>query len=205
MQALAALDVTPASPKAHIRRIALELFVELGFQSVSLRQLANAVGMQAGSLYNHIESKDALLFELIEAYEMELLQALPGERSTASDPLKALNAFIRAHVTFTSTHRQRWLLARLEFRCLPRGQQAQIQVLRDKTALRLQRVLEAGIAQRRFSAVPVPAMVPCMLAMLNEISSWHSPGSTMPLTAAVGLHTRMIHGVLLPSPAALPR
>jgi hypothetical protein len=41
--------------------------------------------------------------------------------------------------------------------------------------------------------------------MLNEISSWHSPGSTLPLTAAVGLHTKMIHGVLLPSPAAPTR
>lgn len=202
MQALAPLDAMPVSPKAHIRRIALELFVNLGFQSVSLRQLASAVGMQAGSLYNHIESKDALLFELIEAYEMELLQALPGERSAAIDPLKALNAFIRAHVTFTSTHRLRWLLARLEFRCLPRSRQSQIQVLRDKTALRLQRVLEAGVAQRRFSAVPVQSIVPCMLAMLNEVSSWHSPDSTLPLTAAVGLHTKMIHGVLLPSPAA---
>lgn len=202
MQALAPLDVMPVSPREHIRRIALELFVELGFQSVSLRQLANAVGMQAGSLYNHIESKDALLFELIEGYETELLQALSGEHGAAGDPLKTLNAFIRAHVTFTSTHRRRWLLARLEFRCLSRSQQAQIQALRDKTALRLQRLLEAGIAQRRFAPVPVPAMVPCMLAMLNEISSWHSPGSSLPLSATVGLHTKMIHGVLLPSPAA---
>lgn len=206
MQALAPLDVTPglAIPPARelIRHVALEMFVELGFQSVSLRQLANAVGMQAGSLYNHIESKDALLFELIEAYERELSEALPGERSVRNDPVKALNAFIRAHVTFTSTHRTRWLLARLEFRCLGRSQQAQIQTLRDRTADRLQRLLEAGINQRRFIPVQVSAMVPCMLAMLNEISSWHSPGSTMPLAAAVGLHTRMIHGVLLPSPAA---
>lgn len=205
MQTLALLDVTPAfaalAPGEHIRRIALQMFVDLGFQSVSLRQLASAVGMQAGSLYNHIESKDALLFELIEAYETELFQSLPSGRIAANDPLKALNAFIRAHVTFTSTHRRRWLLARLEFRCLSRSQQAQIQALRDKTALRLQRLLETGIAQGRFTPVPVAAMVPCMLAMLNEISSWHSPGSTLPLSAAVGLHTKMIHGVLLPSPA----
>jgi AcrR family transcriptional regulator len=207
MQALASLDVTPplapASPREQIRRIALEMFVELGFQSVSLRQLAGAVGMQAGSLYNHIESKDALLFELIETYETELFRTLPGNRSVVGDPLKALNAFIRVHVTFTFTHRQQWLLARLEFRCLSRSQQAQIQALRDKTAARLQNILEAGIGQRRFAAVPIGAMVPCMLAMLNEISSWHSPGNSLSLSATVGLHTKMIHGVLLPSPAAL--
>lgn len=201
MQALASLDASPdaalASPREHIRRTALQLFVDLGFRSVSLRQLAVAVGMQAGSLYNHIESKDALLFELIESYERELLQALPGDRKVEADPLKALNLFIRAHVTFTFSHRQRWLLARLEARCLESGERAQIQLLRDKIAARLQYILETGMKQHRFTTVSVSAMVPCMLAMLNEISSWHSPGTGLSLSASIGLHTKMIHAVLV--------
>ncbi|WP_296261203.1 MULTISPECIES: TetR/AcrR family transcriptional regulator [unclassified Pseudomonas] len=203
MQALAALDVVqtdaPPSPHEQIRATALQLFVDQGFHSVSLRQLAAAVGMQAGSLYNHIESKDALLFELIEHYENALLLALPGKRLVVSDPLKALSAFIRNHVTFTSEHRQRWLLARLEFRCLTADQQRHIQALRDQIASRLAAILQAGIEQERFVRVPVSTMVPCMLAMLNEISSWHSPGHNPSLAATVGLHTKMIHGVLLPS------
>ncbi|TDV72581.1 TetR/AcrR family transcriptional regulator [Pseudomonas sp. LP_7_YM] len=203
MQALAALDVmqtdAPPSPHEQIRAIALQLFVAQGFQSVSLRQLATAVGMQAGSLYNHIESKDALLFELIEQYENDLLLALPGKRLVVGDPLKALNAFIRSHVLFTSEHRQRWLLARLEFRCLTAEQQRHVQRVRDQVASRLTAILQAGMDQARFVRVPVDTMVPCMLAMLNEISSWHSPGHNPSLAATVGLHTKMIHGVLLPS------
>ena len=203
MSAVASLDVAlpiaSCSPREHIRSIALQMFVESGFHSVSLRQLANAVGMQAGSLYNHIENKDALLFELIEAYESELLQALAGGRIKDSNPLRALNAFIRAHVTFTSSHRQRWLLARLEFRCLDPEHQQLIQTLRDGVAQRLRDIIESGITQRCFIAVQVSAMVPCMLSMLNELSSWHSPGSVLPLSATVGLHTKMIHGVLLPA------
>lgn len=203
MQALAAFDVmhsdAPPSPHEHIRTTALQLFVDHGFHSVSLRQLATAVGMQAGSLYNHIESKDALLFELIERYETQLLRALPGNRVILGDPLKALNAFIRAHVTFTSEHRQRWLLARLEYRCLTTDQRPLIQAVRDDTARRLGAILQAGMDQGRFVKVQIQTMVPCMLAMLNEISSWHSPGHTPSLTAAVGLHTKMIHAVLLPS------
>lgn len=203
MQALAAVDVTPPhtppSPRELVRSTALRLFVDQGFQSVSLRQLATAVGMQAGSLYNHIESKDALLFELIEEYETELLQALQGAHVIVGDPLKALNAFIRAHVTFTSEHRQRWLLARLEYRCLPADRRSQVQALRDDTARRLSAILQAGMDQMRFVKVPLQTMVPCMLAMLNEISSWHSPGHSPSLAATVGLHTKMLHAVLLPS------
>lgn len=203
MQALAALDVmqtdAPPSPHEQIRTTALQLFVAQGFQSVSLRQLATAVGMQAGSLYNHIESKDALLFELIEQYENDLLLALPGKRLMVGDPLKALNVFIRSHVLFTSEHRQRWLLARLEFRCLTAEQQRHVQRVRGQIASRLTAILQAGMDQERFVRVPVDTMVPCMLAMLNEISSWHSPGHNPSLAATVGLHTKMIHGVLLPS------
>lgn len=202
MHALLSLDPAPpvglASPREHIRQVALQMFVELGFHAVSLRQLAGAVGMQAGSLYNHIESKDALLFELIEAYESDLCQALPSGSAVERDPLKALNTFIRTHVTFTDAHRQRWLLARLEYRCLAPAHQAPILALRDQVAARLAYILKAGIEQHRFARVSVSAMVPCMLAMLNEISSWHSPGSTLSLGASIGLHTQMIHAVLQP-------
>lgn len=203
MQALATQDVMPTdaplSPHEQIRTTAVHLFVEYGFQSVSLRQLATAVGMQAGSLYNHIESKAALLFELIEEYETNMLQVLPGKLMILCDPLKALNAFIKSHVAFTVEHRQRWLLARLEYRCLTACQQKSVQALRDETAERLGAILQAGMDQERFMKVPIKTMVPCMLAMLNEISSWHSPGHTPSLTATVGLHTKMIHGVLLPT------
>lgn len=203
MQVLATPDVMPnvatRSPHELIRNTALHMFVERGYQSVSLRQLASAIGMQAGSLYNHIESKEALLFELIEAYEIHLLQALPGKLLILCDPLKALNAFIKSHVAFTFEHRQRWLLARLEYRCLAASQQGRIIALRQDTAERLGAILQAGMDQGRFVKVPVRTMVPCMLAMLNEISSWHSPGYTSSLTATVGLHTKMIHAVLLPS------
>ena len=48
-----------------IRATALKLFVAEGFGSVSLRRIADISGIQVGSLYNHIDGKQQLLFELI--------------------------------------------------------------------------------------------------------------------------------------------
>jgi AcrR family transcriptional regulator len=138
------------SPREHIRNVALCLFVEQGFQAVSLRQLASAAGMQAGSLYNHFESKQALLFELIESYETELLHALPTFKSPGADPLKALGIFVRAHLHFTLRQDQRSRLTRMEFRCLEQEQQVRIQHLRTVCSQRLTAILHHGIERQVF-------------------------------------------------------
>ncbi|NWB11915.1 TetR family transcriptional regulator [Pseudomonas sp. D5002] len=51
----ASLPIASCSPREHIRSIALKMFVESDFHSLSLRQLASVLGMQAGSLYTHRE------------------------------------------------------------------------------------------------------------------------------------------------------
>src|SRR5204863_7239531 len=49
-----------------IRSVALDLFYKRGFQATTLRDIAAKVGIQVGSLYNHIASKGELLFEIME-------------------------------------------------------------------------------------------------------------------------------------------
>ena len=59
--------------KQKILKCALRLFSEHGFESVSVEQIAGAVGIKAPSLYNHFRSKqaifDAILEESAEHYD----------------------------------------------------------------------------------------------------------------------------------------
>ncbi len=61
--------------KKLILSAALELFSAYGYDSVSVGQIAKAVGIKAPSLYNHYESKqaifDALLEEICEQYQRD--------------------------------------------------------------------------------------------------------------------------------------
>ena len=52
--------------KDEIHKAGRELIFRHGYEAVSLRQLAQAVGLQQGSLYNHISSKQDLLFLLMK-------------------------------------------------------------------------------------------------------------------------------------------
>lgn len=61
------------------------LLVEKGYSSTSLRDIANAAGMKAGSLYYHFDSKESLVEEiltegvlLVQSTVQDALDAAPG-------------------------------------------------------------------------------------------------------------------------------
>ena len=65
--------------KHEILEAALELFSVQGFESTSISQLADAVGIRKASLYSHFENKqailDALVQDVLEQYEEHSLFA----------------------------------------------------------------------------------------------------------------------------------
>ncbi|MEW5688238.1 MAG: helix-turn-helix domain-containing protein [Pseudomonadota bacterium] len=85
-----------ASSRDRILDAALDLFATLGFDGTSMRQIAAAVGMRASSLYNHFDSKAAILGALIDAYgpaQGASRLASPRYRALADDP----EAFVRQY------------------------------------------------------------------------------------------------------------
>src|SRR5690606_23403595 len=58
-----------------IREQARRLCARKGYASVSMRQIAAEVGVQAGALYAYTRDKQTLLFELLEEHMLELLAA----------------------------------------------------------------------------------------------------------------------------------
>ena len=69
-------------PKERIKREAMRLFVAHGVDAVSMRDIADAVGMKAPSLYAHFRGRDELIGELFHAsyaeYGRQLAEAAAG-------------------------------------------------------------------------------------------------------------------------------
>lgn len=161
-------DVILAAPHLQVRNIALTLFAEQGYQSVSLRKLASALGIQAGSLYNHIACKQDLLFELIDEHESDLLDALETSVLSNAKPLEKLLAYIRAHIDFNVGHAHRRSIAQLEFRNLSPSQQRVILTTRQMQTNILSNIVNQGIQQNAFNPIQFKATETLLLAMLNE-------------------------------------
>jgi len=151
-----------------IRGKALELFAERGFAEVGMRELALHLGIGAGSVYHHFESKEQLLFELIEELYEDLLDAtLLTDKGAAHSRLQAL---LRAHIALHEHRGLHFLMAEREYRCLSPQHQGQIQQLRRRYEEKLlTRLLEAGATGPR---PLLKATVQAVVAWLNNLPAW---------------------------------
>src|SRR5881396_2812989 len=84
--------------KSELTRQAARLFAEKGYHGTSIGDLAEAMGVQKGSLYAHIESKQDLLYETMRdgaAAFHAALDAVPDELPATEKIRLALRGHLR--------------------------------------------------------------------------------------------------------------
>jgi AcrR family transcriptional regulator len=77
---------------------AARLFRTRGFDGTSMRDIANEVGMQPGSLYCHFETKEALLVAVYVKGVQQISDAVQGMVDRHVDPWDRLEAACIAHL-----------------------------------------------------------------------------------------------------------
>ena len=55
----------------------IKLFSQKGYKEVSVRDISEAVGIRASSIYNHFDSKKAILDAIYEYYDQQWKAAVP--------------------------------------------------------------------------------------------------------------------------------
>jgi AcrR family transcriptional regulator len=84
-----------AATRAAIADAALTLFLEHGYEAVSIRQIADAADVAVATVFTHFPSKEALIFDEDPDFGSELIAAVT-ERPAGRDLLSALQAFVNA-------------------------------------------------------------------------------------------------------------
>src|SRR5262245_58472791 len=75
---------------------AAEVFARKGYEGASLQDLADAIGMQKGSLYHWIETKEDLLVAVI-ARAHKATEDSNVRWNAVEDPIEALRVFVADH------------------------------------------------------------------------------------------------------------
>lgn len=159
--------------KAKIRKVALRLFAERGYNAVSMRDLAETVGMRQGGLYNHFEGKQALLSDLMEAHMVALLEALDAAMAGISGARARLEAFVRHHVRHHLNYPDDVFLAYMEVRSLDTENRARIVALRNRYEHMLRKILDDGCAEGLFSIGDSAVHARMLLAMMTGVTVWY--------------------------------
>jgi AcrR family transcriptional regulator len=182
---------------AAIREAGLDLVHEHGFEAMSLRQLAARVGLQPGSLYNHIETKQDLLFDLIHNHMVELLASIDEELEGIRDPLERLKAFIAFHLTYHIQRKREVFIGTSELRSLEPKNRRQIVALRKNYEERLYEILEQGVGKKLFKIEDIRVSTYAILAMLTGICTWYDAKGRVDRKTLIDIHTRLVlQGVL---------
>lgn len=161
-----------------IRAEASRLFARHGFAAVSMRQIAAAVGVQAGALYLYTPDKEALLFDLLKAHMEELLAAW-GEEPRGAGAMAALEAFVRFHIRFNLMRAEAVFLSYMELRNLGPGNFAVIEGLRRAYETELETILKAGQAEGVFAAPDTKLATMAIIAMLTGVNTWYREGGRL--------------------------
>lgn len=177
-----------ASRHLETREKAVELFARRGFAQVGLRELATHLGIKAGSIYNHIESKEALLFELMETFYGDLLEIV-AKRSTAGAQ-KRLNELIDAHLDLHARKSDFFVVAQQQLHCLEPQHQASILALRRRYEEHLIQLLKPfGISS---SPSVATATVRTFSGLLSHLPVWSASAA---LDSAA--HRRFLRNIAL--------
>jgi AcrR family transcriptional regulator len=177
---------------AAIREAGLDLIYRHGYEAMSLRGLATEVGLQPGSLYNHIRTKQELLFDLIHDHMTALLERVDAELVRHEGPQARLEAFTAFHLSYHIERKREVFIGSSEIRSLDADNRQTIVTLRQQYEDRLCAILEAGAREKLFHIKDVRVTAYAILAMLTGICTWYEPGGRIGQQELIDIHRRLV-------------
>jgi TetR/AcrR family transcriptional regulator, cholesterol catabolism regulator len=126
-------------------------FYAKGYEGASLQDVANEVGLLKGSIYYYIDSKEDLLFELVERAQAIAMETLDeGEALQRRAAQDRLRAFIRRWIALKNAEREWMIVAEREFMRLDQRRLKQVKANRRKMSDFVENLVRRGIEEGSF-------------------------------------------------------
>lgn len=174
----------PVKRKANVTRSAIlvaaaKLFAEKGYSDCNLREIAEKVGIKAGSFYYHFASKDQILDEILDASLTMIISAVTsaieqlGPEATVT---QKISTAMRTHVsTFLGRDANATALMRV-YEHLPPAMKRRSREQRRVYAQIWYDLFEQGVANGEIrSDVEPKLMVTFILAGMSRVMEWYNP------------------------------
>lgn len=155
---------------------AIELFKERGFAATSMQDISERVGIQKGSLYYYVPSKETLLFEILRDLHHGGEALVAAINFGTGDPLGELRSFMVQICIYSGKHADRLDIFTRDLHFLPDAQQRQIiserYVYRTATERLINLAIEAGQVS---SSVKVAVAAQAMMRAITGTYEWYRP------------------------------
>ncbi|HEV9036551.1 MAG TPA: TetR/AcrR family transcriptional regulator [Puia sp.] len=168
---------------------ASRLFREKGFGAASMRDLADHVGVEAASLYNHIQSKSEILQTICFRVANAFMSNLESVETSAQPILKKMESIIRLHIRMMLDQYEYVYIADHEWRHLPEPYLSNFLNQRRNYRKRLGDIIEDGITRGEIKTIEPYTAVLVILSAISGIDSWQRSRKS---TTAEALEANMV-------------
>ncbi|MGB8646509.1 MAG: TetR/AcrR family transcriptional regulator [Anaerolineae bacterium] len=187
--------------QAEILAAALRIFREKGYHAASMQDLADEVGMQKGSLYYYVSSKEDLLTALYERFIGAFTAQLSAIVAEPLPPDEKLRRAIESHVVALSEQLELFHVYIHEQHFLNQRLRARIHDEAEHQAELLEAILAEGVRSGEFRAVDVTMTAHAIVGMCNWIYQWYSPeGKLNARDISAIFYNLVAQGVMSPYP-----
>ena len=161
-----------ATKKEVITLKASALFKKKGYSSTSMRELAESVGVEAPSLYNHIGSKSELLQDICFKVANGFTSYLDTTENETGNVVFKLENIIRFHIQMMLNHFDEVYVANHEWKHLKEPYLSNFLIQRRVYEKRLVVLLEAGIREKEFKNSNPYVAVLTILSAVRGLEFW---------------------------------
>lgn len=157
---------------------AAEVFAAQGYNATTVRKIADAAGMLAGSLYYHFDSKESMLDEILSAFLNELWEGYDTVLAAGLGPRETIEALVTESFREIDRHRAAVAIYQKESRTL--SAQPRFHYLSDsqqKFEKAWLGTLERGVAAKVFRAdLDIRLTYRFVRDTVWVAASWYRPG-----------------------------
>lgn len=163
------------SKEERILEVAMKVFRERGYHAASMQEIADAVGMQKGSLYYYISGKQELLFMILERAIDTITARIDGIYHSQLPAKEKLWQAIVSHVEVVSQRMDMLTILLRERHALTRSQQAIIDEKSLNYERLFQKILSEGVRSGDFRPMDGRIVSFGILGMCNWLYTWYHP------------------------------
>ncbi len=165
--------------REEVLSVAERLFCEKGYQATSVRDIADALDIKAGSLYAHIESKEELLWDILQAAADRFFTAVRPIAESNQVTVQKLKLAIAAHVEVITNSASAAAIYMNDWRQLSELKRREFAQRRDEYEKIFRGLVHDAIREGILGDVDEKFATLMILSSINWIYQWYRPDGPM--------------------------
>jgi AcrR family transcriptional regulator len=161
------------SRREQIIRTAALLFRQFGFNGTSIEDIARKVNLPKGGIYNHIKSKEELLYEIITRGIRQFLPALREIKASEDDVREKFHRAVYTNVFTLATYHDLVGVFLQDKRSLSKRHYQEYIGYRDEVEQGFKGMIRQGMKERVFREGDVNLATFAVLGMCNWVTQWY--------------------------------